>query len=277
VHNTRVPRSRLTLFAFAASFLSALLAASPAAAAGVPTIVRHVATDKKVIALTFDDGYSPTNALKIVAILDQYGATGTFFPYANAAAGSASTWKQIAQRFPIGDHTTTHPNLTKLSAAKVFWEIDNGRQVIEALTGVPMVRMFRPPYMFYNQTVEEQAYAAGFKTMVLWSVDSGDSLHYDDARVYSRAIQGHPGGIVLFHAGPPVTVRVLPQVIQYYKSQGYSFVTVPQLLGIPWAPPAGGGSTTGGPTVCVCTDENQQWWTGPVYVRDTPLYRAAPE
>jgi peptidoglycan/xylan/chitin deacetylase (PgdA/CDA1 family) len=91
--------------------------------------------------------------------------------------------------------------------------------------------------MYYNDTVRYQAYRAGFKIMALWSVDSGDSdRSLTDTQVYNRAIQGTRGGIVLFHAGPAVTVRVLPKVLAYYKSHGWKFVTLPKLLGIPWSP-----------------------------------------
>jgi len=91
--------------------------------------------------------------------------------------------------------------------------------------------------MAYNDTVRYEAYRAGFKVMALWSVDSGDSVRgLTDDQVYSRAIQGTKGGIVLFHAGPSVTVRVLPKVLAYYKSHGFTFVTLPKLLGIPWSP-----------------------------------------
>ena len=188
------------------------------------------------IALTFDDGWSPSRALKIDSILQQYGATGTYFPYANAADDAPSTWRYLARHYPIANHTTTHAKLTKLSASTVYWEINNARKVIEGITGRPMVRIFRPPYMPYNSTVLYEGYRAGFKIMALWSVDLGDSLGLSDDRVYNRAIQGTQGGIVLFHAGPAVTVRVLPRVLAYYKNHGFTFVTLPKLLGIAWSP-----------------------------------------
>jgi peptidoglycan/xylan/chitin deacetylase (PgdA/CDA1 family) len=224
-----------TLFAAVVATLALLLGATPAMA-GYASIVRHVSTDKKVIALTFDDGWSPSRALKIDSILQQYGATATYYPYANAADDAPSTWRYLAKHYPIGNHTTTHPKLTRLSASSIYWEINNARKVIEGITGRPMVRIFRPPYMLYNDTVRYQAYRAGFKVMTLWSVDSGDSLGLSDSKVYNRAIQGTRGGIVLFHAGPAVTVRVLPKVLAYYTSHGFTFVTVPKLLGIAWSP-----------------------------------------
>jgi peptidoglycan-N-acetylglucosamine deacetylase len=226
---------RRASFGLALAVLALLLAVSPVYA-GYATIVRHVATDSKIIALTFDDGWSATRALQIDSILQQYGAKATFLPYANAADDAPATWRYLAKHYPICNHTTTHPNLTKLTASQVYWEINNARKVIEGITGRPMVRIFRPPYMAYNDTVRYEAYRAGFKIMALWSVDSGDTAGLTDDQVYNHAIQGTKGGIVLFHAGPSVTVRVLPKVLAYYKSHGFTFVTLPKLLGIPWSP-----------------------------------------
>jgi peptidoglycan/xylan/chitin deacetylase (PgdA/CDA1 family) len=270
----RVPRFGAASLALVVGVVAVLLAAAPASAATLAARVRYFSTDQKVIALTFDDGWSPTRALEIVAILDRYGATATFFPYANAITGAESTWRQIAKRFPIGNHTTSHPNLMKLSAARIFAEIDGGRRIIEAATGVPMVPIFRPPYMDYNDTVREQAFRAGFPTMALWSVDSGDSIGLGDARVLSRASEGGKGGIVLLHAGPPVTVRVLARIIESYQARGFRFVTLPEMLGIAWSPsevsPPPHRPDTG-------ESENQFYWTGPVYIRQSAAFRLAPD
>ena len=286
MHNTFVRRLSPTVFAVGVAIAALLLATTPVAAAnGMAKMVRYVDTNKKIIALTFDDGYSPSRAEKIVAILDQYGATATFFPYSNAADDAPAVWKAIAARFPIGNHTTTHPNLKKLSASQVFWEIDNARQVIEAMTGRPMVPIFRPPYMDYNTTVQEQAYRAGFTTMALWTVDTQDALGADAETIYQRAIKGKPGQIILMHAGPAPTVQALPRIMQYFKSNGYTFVNLPEMFGIPWSPAttgsSGGGQTggDGGGNVCDTRcppDDNQLYWTGPVYVRNSPIFGAAP-
>ena len=228
-------RRRRSAAALCLALLALLLAVEPVLA-GYATVVRYVRTTDKVIALTFDDGWSPSRTLTIADILERYGATGTFFPYSRAADDAPSTWRSLARRFPIANHTVTHRRLSGLAPSTIYWEINRARQVIEGITGRPMVRIFRPPYMAYNATVLEQSYRAGFKVMALWSVDSGDSLGLTATRVYNRAIQGRPGGIVLFHAGPRVTVRVLPSVLAWYKAHGYRFVTLPSLLGMPWSP-----------------------------------------
>jgi peptidoglycan-N-acetylglucosamine deacetylase len=271
-----VPRHRAVSFALLVGILATLLATSPAAAAGEATIVRRGDHTQKVIALTFDDGWSPSRTLEIVQILDKYGATATFFPYANATVGAEAMWRAIAKRFPLGDHTVTHPNLTKRTAAQVFAEIDGARRTIEEITGRPMVRIFRPPYMAYNQTVLEQAYKAGFPVMALWTVDTGDSLHATDEQIYNRAIKGTNGEIVLMHAGPAGTARVLERIILNYKARGFTFVNLPELLGVPWSPATGIGGPPG-PGPDGGTTFNQRYSTGPIYIQMTAAHRAAPD
>jgi hypothetical protein len=103
------------------------------------------------------------------------------------------------------------------------------------------------------------AAAAGFPTIVLWDVVGGDAdLRATDASVLANASAGLPGSIVLLHAGPSVTPRILPALIARYQARGFTFVTVPELLGmtspgasapipagpVPSADPAGAAAPT---------------------------------
>ena len=141
------------------------------------------------------------------------------------------------------------------------------------MTGRPMVPIFRPPYMDYNTTVQEQAYRAGFTTMALWTVDTQDALGADARDDLQRAIKGKPGQIILMHAGPARRSRPCRASCSTSSRTGYTFVNLPEMFGIPWSPtttgrsgrgePAGGD---GGGNVCAYAlpdDDNQLYWTGP--------------
>lgn len=219
--------------ALAGAIVVLAIAAGPALAA-TAVVYRYGDRTQKIVALTFDDGYSASRSLRIAEILDGYGITATFMPYANAVSGAPSAWRSIAKRYPIANHTISHANLKKLSAAEVFREIDGARRTIEKITNRRMIRIFRPPYGAYNTTVLEQSYAAGFRKVAMWSVDSGDALGYDAERVYQRAVAGGNGAIVLLHAGPPATVRALPRIIENYRSRGFRFVHLAEMLGVNW-------------------------------------------
>jgi peptidoglycan-N-acetylglucosamine deacetylase len=227
-----LPR-QLPLAVFVAC-LSLLMAAAPVTAASA-LCVRHGDRTQKAIALTFDDGWSATRTREIVTILDKQGVTATFFPYANVVKASPDLWRSIARRYPIANHTVSHPKLTRLTSAGIYDEIDRARRIVERITGRPMMRVFRPPYGAWDSRVARQAYKAGFNYLVLWDVDSGDTSR---DRTYSRVLRlassGGKGSIVLMHAGPAVTPRVLKDVIANYRSRGFRFVTVGEMFGVPW-------------------------------------------
>ncbi len=104
---------------------------------------------------------------------------------------------------------------------------------MEQVTGRPMIPMFRPPYGDHDAASDAAAAAAGFPTIVLWDVVGGDAdLGATDASVLANASAGLPGSIVLLHAGPSVTPRILPALIARYRARGFTFVTVPELLGM---------------------------------------------
>lgn len=216
------------------SAVTALAIAAGPATAATAVVYRYGDTTQRIVALTFDDGYSASRSLKIAAILDRYGITATFLPYANAVSGAPSAWHSIAKRYPIGNHTISHRNLKKLSTSEVFREIDGGRRIIERVTNRRMIRIFRPPYGNYNTTVLQQSYNAGFKKVAMWSVDSGDALGYGEDTIYKRAIAGGRGAIVLLHAGPAATVRALPRIIENYRARGFRFVNLAEMLGVTW-------------------------------------------
>ncbi|MBD0300618.1 MAG: polysaccharide deacetylase family protein, partial [Tolypothrix sp. T3-bin4] len=71
-------------------------------------------------------------------------------------------------------------------------------------------------------------------TIVMWSADSIDYSNPALPRLISNVTRASkPGGIVLLHDGGgnrSRTVQALPQIISHFKKQGYSFVTVPELL-----------------------------------------------
>lgn len=222
---------RLTSFGLAAILLLATVTTTATAAETAVRLIYHGARTNPVVALTFDDGYSATNCGKILDILQSRHVMATFFPYARAVKGSPSFWKRVADAgYPIANHTTTHPMMTNLGLAQATAEISKARAIIESVTGKPMLRVFRPPYGAWNKTVVEAARAAGFPTILLWDVDDRDWSRASTSAMVRDAERGKNGSVILMHCGPSATPTFLGTVIDYYRSRGYGFVTVPELL-----------------------------------------------
>src|ERR1700733_14774012 len=120
--------------------------------------------------LTFDDGPSPATTPQLLDHLEACGVKATFFVVGRRAAeaeGRAIIERIAAEGHQLGNHSYTHANLTKLSAAQVETEIRTTEAVIGSLD--QGVKLFRPPFGFHNDTVAEVAKALGYR-LVMWNV-----------------------------------------------------------------------------------------------------------
>ncbi|MEV5891860.1 polysaccharide deacetylase family protein [Nonomuraea fuscirosea] len=206
---------------------AASIAPAPAAINGVtveqtrPVDCRRV----KCVALTFDDGPGRyTDAL--LRHLANYRARATFFVVGqNVAASPGIVRRTYAAGHEIGSHTWSHPDLTKLSAARVRSQLARTDQAIKAVIGV-RPKLVRPPYGAFNATVRLQTR----RPIVMWSLDTLDWRLRDSAKVARRALKSVcPGSVILFHDIHPSTVRAMPRILRTLSKRGYRFVTVSQL------------------------------------------------
>jgi peptidoglycan/xylan/chitin deacetylase (PgdA/CDA1 family) len=214
-----------------------------------PRVVFHGPRTDRVVALTFDDGYAPVNVRQIFEELTRAGVAATFFVNGAYLRWDPQLWRSIAAAgYPIGNHTVTHEDVRGRPPGQVVADLVRNARLVQQVTGRPMIPVFRPPYGYHDAASDAAAAAAGFPTIVLWDVTGGDTnRHAGDATVLANASAGRPGSIVLLHAGPSVTPRILPALIAGYRARGFTFVTVPDLLGIAntgvGLPPADGSST----------------------------------
>ena len=197
-----------------AAFLAVLVAtasATVAAAEGSAWVIRHGPRAEKVVALTFDDGWGRAASERILAVLIAENVPATFFPYALAVRSNPVLWRRIAEAgFPIGNHTWSHPRMTSLTQHEMEWQIAASKRLIESVTGVPMLRVFRPPYGRYDRRVLAAAANQGFPTVLLWDASAGDSgAGPSRASVLRGASAGRNGSVVLLHAARTVTASAL--------------------------------------------------------------------
>ena len=199
-------------------------APAPAAPTPAPT------TGNKVIALTFDDGPGPYTA-HLLDILDQYGAKATFFLIGSKVSGQASVVRSIQARgHQLGNHSWSHPELPKLSVDQIAGEIDQTNNAIKQAVGTKP-NIIRPPYGAFNRAVLEQFRQRGMSAVV-WSVDTRDWADRNSEIVCSRAVAGaRNGAVILMHDIHQTSVNAVPCILDSLKQQGYSFVTVQNLIG----------------------------------------------
>jgi len=204
------------------------LAAIPARA---PRLIHHGSRAKKVIALTFDDGWSARNGHLILNILVSQKVPATFFINGVYLAADPDLWREVADDgFVAGNHTYLHRDVTTMTQTAIVRDLQRNAQVWKAVTGQTMAPIFRPPYGARNAATDRAAAIAGYPDVILWDHPSNDTYRLSDRQMLRNAIAGRPGSIVLMHIGPDATPRILTRVIASYRSRGYTFVTIPQLL-----------------------------------------------
>ena len=85
--------------------------------------------------------------------------------------------------------------------------------------------------------------SAGYAYVLNWDASFADSSRRRNGRAWPitsyvrAATRGIAGSVILGHCGSAIDLAALPRVIAAYRVRGFSFVTVPQLLGMPGAMP----------------------------------------
>jgi peptidoglycan/xylan/chitin deacetylase (PgdA/CDA1 family) len=194
-------------------------------------ISRGPATSKKV-ALTFDAGSGSESTPQILKALQDANIKATFFLTGKWVEENPALAKQIASDgHVIGNHTYSHPDLTKQTDNNISYQLRAAEGEIAKVTGFDPKPLFRPPYGARDARVLRVAAEAGY-TSIYWTVDSLDwKPDMTPAQVKDRVLAGlGNGAIVLMHCGSNQTAQVLPQLISEIKSRGYQIVAVPELF-----------------------------------------------
>lgn len=183
--------------------------------------------NKKLVALTFDDGPDPSTTPQALEILKRYGVKGTFFMLGKNVAAYPEVVKKVHKEgHEIGIHTWDHPILTNLPLDDAKHEIIDTQDIIQKVTGI-QTKITRPPYGSINSAVQ---YAVD-QSFIMWDVDTLDwKTHNTDAILQEIKNEVSPGSIILMHDIHQTSIDALPTVIEYLQSQGYDLVTVNELL-----------------------------------------------
>ncbi len=202
--------------------------------AAAATLVRHGPTDRKWIALTFDDNYQGARASNTIKVLKEYDVPATFFIIGHYLDLGPDLGREIAAAgFEVGDHTRSHSNCPTLSKRGLRIEIGNGTDHYRALTGAPTVPLFRPPGGFIDDKTREVAAEKGFKYVVMWDVDTNDWRGRSAAQITETVMaNAHNGAIVLMHMAAKHTAEALPAVITRLRDAGYELVPLSKMLSL---------------------------------------------
>ena len=238
----RRPRGAGWLAAHAVSLLSfaLLLTISAAYVGALPDTVSVVSgkrelpiycvnRDDNKISISFDAAWGGDKTLGILDLLDEYNIKTTFFLVDIWTQKYPELVKEIVARgHEIGNHSTSHPQMSKLNETQIAKELNTQADNVLAIAGVRPV-LFRPPYGDYNNRVITTARAQGF-VPIQWSVDSLDWKNRGAQEIINRATKVKSGDIVLFHNDSQYILDALPAVLKYYAENGYIVVPISEIL-----------------------------------------------
>jgi gamma-D-glutamyl-L-lysine dipeptidyl-peptidase len=206
-------------------------------------IVDRLSTTDRVVALTFDAGANNAGVARILRVLERTHARATFFLTSRWADLYPDDARAIAARYPIGNHTIDHPDLTGLTLDAARRQVNGARREIVAVTGRDPRPLFRFPYGAYDTgriaLVNGLGYAA-----IGWTVDTlgwkGTSGGQSAETVRARILSGlQPGEIVLMHVGSNPTdsstldASALRAVIAAIRGRGYTLTALPRYIAAP--------------------------------------------
>ena len=193
--------------------------------------VYSVQRSDKLIALTIDAAWQDDKTPFILKTLKKYNVKATFFLCGFWAEKYPDMVKRIAaDGHEIGNHSMTHPHMSRLTAAQIKAELDRFEAVIEPLIGKRTV-LFRAPFGEYNDTVITTLRQSGYE-VVQWNIDTIDWKEERSAQTILDTVLPKlaSGSIILCHNNGYKIEQYLPTLIESALAQGYRFVTVSELL-----------------------------------------------
>ena len=193
--------------------------------------IYSVAVKEKKIAISFDAAWGAEYTSRIMDILEERDIKTTFFLVGFWMDKYPERVKEIAKRgHEVANHSTTHPNMSKLSREQIINEIMTTQEKIEKLAGDRSVRLLRPPFGDYNDLLIQTCRELGFH-VIQWDVDSLDWKEMGVQHMFDRVTQRvDDGSIVLFHNNAKYITEALPLILDHLLAEGYDIVPVSELI-----------------------------------------------
>ena len=196
-------------------------------------------SEDKLIALTYDDGPHSVHTEKILDILEENGATATFFVVGYNIEKNINTIRRAqAIGCEIGNHTNDHKNLTKCNDKEIRTQVDLPNEKILEHTDIE-VTLFRAPGGSFKNVTDKIG-----MPLIQWSIDTEDwkakdSAHKDRTedernaelrRIADNVVQSaEKGDIILMHDIYNFTADLSAIVIPELIEKGFKIVSVSEM------------------------------------------------
>lgn len=225
----------ILLLAAAVLLLAWLIYASASIRSGVYVrTLCHVKTDKKIVALTFDDAPHSTQTPRILDILRQYNVKATFFCIGRNMELEPGIVARIADEgHIIGNHSYSHSNIFPLlTPRKMCDDIARCEKLIDNIVPAGQrLRLFRPPFGVTNPTVAVAVRQGKYAT-IGWNIRSFDTVRSTEAAFNAIVGQLRPGSVILLHDRLPHSHLLLTKLLDYLMQEEYEIVNIDTLFNL---------------------------------------------
>ena len=187
--------------------------------------------DGNLLALTVDDGVNTdvvrlyTQFAKDTGVRLTYFVNGTYRSWTDNLA----LLRPLVEsgQIQLGNHTWSHPNLTKLPASRVAQQISRNDEFLKTTFGVDARPYLRPPYGRHNSAVDGVAADLGYAAITLWSGSLSDSTVVTEDYIVQMAQRAFTGqAIVIGHLNHPPVTHVYEQLRDLIRARNLRTVTL---------------------------------------------------
>ncbi|MBR5233764.1 MAG: polysaccharide deacetylase family protein [Clostridia bacterium] len=192
--------------------------------------IYNVETDEKKVAITFNCAVGNSDMDSILTTLDKYNVRATFFLLGLWADDYIEEVQKIYDAgHEIGNHGYSHKDLPTMNYENILLDIQKCNETIRNITGHSPT-LLRPPSGAYDNKTISAAENLGMMT-IQWDVDSLDWKNISADEIVTRVMtKVGNGSIIQFHTGTEHTAQALPEILSLLSGQGYSFVSVGELI-----------------------------------------------
>ncbi len=188
---------------------------------------------EKVIYLTFDAGYENGNVEKILDVLKEKDAKGTFFILEHMTKDFPDIVKRMeSEGHFVCNHTAMHHDMSKVCDRDEFLaELKRLEDDCTAI-GVECRKFYRPPEGSFSEDNLKWASEAGYKTL-FWSfayADWDNNAQMSPAAAKEKILAStHNGEIILLHPTSATNAAILGDLIDDWRQMGFRFALPDEL------------------------------------------------